>query len=175
MYIHGNNETDKMINVSKIANTSTLDDNSTAAGCNSYKPTVNFLGLFVLLIKWKRCDLKSCHFTATATLNVSAITTASLCLGVYWATKTIFIGAWIRRCVELQPQSGRVHRARGAGGRSRQQGSGALQAPPPDAPRTKDSSTPGSTQPCIPQAGAAIIGGTGGHVPPTFWLGGTQT
>jgi len=35
MYIHGNNETDKTINVSKIANTSTLDDNSTAAGCNS--------------------------------------------------------------------------------------------------------------------------------------------
>jgi len=34
MYIHGNNETDKTINVSKIANTSTLDDNSTAAGCN---------------------------------------------------------------------------------------------------------------------------------------------
>ena len=28
-------ETDKTINVSKIANTSTLDDNSTAAGCNS--------------------------------------------------------------------------------------------------------------------------------------------
>jgi len=35
MYIHSNNETDKTINVSKIANTSTLDDNSTAAGCNS--------------------------------------------------------------------------------------------------------------------------------------------
>jgi len=35
MYIHGNNETDKTINVSKIANASTLDDNSTAAGCNS--------------------------------------------------------------------------------------------------------------------------------------------
>ena len=35
MYIHGNNETDRTINVSKIANTSTLDDNSTAAGCNS--------------------------------------------------------------------------------------------------------------------------------------------
>jgi len=28
MYIHSNNETDKTINVSKIANTSTLDDNS---------------------------------------------------------------------------------------------------------------------------------------------------
>ena len=34
-YIHSNNDTDKTINVSKIANTSTLDDNnSTAAGCN---------------------------------------------------------------------------------------------------------------------------------------------
>jgi len=32
MYIHSNNETDKRINVSKIANTSTLGDNSTAAG-----------------------------------------------------------------------------------------------------------------------------------------------
>ena len=32
MYIHGNNETDKTINVSKIANTRTLHDNSTAAG-----------------------------------------------------------------------------------------------------------------------------------------------
>ena len=35
MHIHSNNETDKTINVSKIANSSTLDDNSTAAGCNS--------------------------------------------------------------------------------------------------------------------------------------------
>jgi len=35
MYIHSNNETGKRINVSKIANTSTLSDNSTAAGCNS--------------------------------------------------------------------------------------------------------------------------------------------
>ena len=35
MYIHGNNETDKTIIVSKIANASTMDDNSTAAGCNS--------------------------------------------------------------------------------------------------------------------------------------------
>ena len=35
MYIHSNNETDKTINVSKIANTSTLDDNSITAGCNS--------------------------------------------------------------------------------------------------------------------------------------------
>jgi len=35
MYIHSNNETDKTINVSKIANSSTLDYNSTAAGRNS--------------------------------------------------------------------------------------------------------------------------------------------
>ena len=35
MYIHSNNETDKRINVSKIANISTMGDNSTAAGCNS--------------------------------------------------------------------------------------------------------------------------------------------
>jgi len=40
MYIHSNNETVKRINVSKIANTSTLDDNSTAAGCNSKLITV---------------------------------------------------------------------------------------------------------------------------------------
>jgi len=36
MYIHRNNEIDKKINVSKIANNvSTMGDNSTAAGCNS--------------------------------------------------------------------------------------------------------------------------------------------
>jgi len=36
MYIHRNNEVDKRINVSKIANNiSTVGDNSTAAGCNS--------------------------------------------------------------------------------------------------------------------------------------------
>jgi len=36
MYIHSNNEIDKRINVSKIANSiSTMGDNSTAAGCNS--------------------------------------------------------------------------------------------------------------------------------------------
>jgi len=40
MYIHSNNETDKRINVSKIANTSTVGDNSTAAGCNSRLVTV---------------------------------------------------------------------------------------------------------------------------------------
>jgi len=41
MYIHSNNETDKRINVSKIANnTSTVGDNSTAAGCNSRLITV---------------------------------------------------------------------------------------------------------------------------------------
>jgi len=35
MYIHKNNEIDKRINVSKIANNiSTMGDNSTAAGCN---------------------------------------------------------------------------------------------------------------------------------------------
>ena len=37
MYIHTNNEIDKRINVSKIANNiSTMSDNSTTAGC----PTV---------------------------------------------------------------------------------------------------------------------------------------
>ena len=36
MYIHSNNEIDKRINVSKIANNiSTVGDNSTAAGCDS--------------------------------------------------------------------------------------------------------------------------------------------
>jgi len=34
------NETDKRTNVSKIANTSTLGDNSTAAGCNKRLITV---------------------------------------------------------------------------------------------------------------------------------------
>ena len=37
MYIHSNNEIDKRINISKIANNiSTMGDNSTTAGC----PTV---------------------------------------------------------------------------------------------------------------------------------------
>jgi len=45
MYIHNNNETVKRINVSKIANTSTLGDNSTAAGCNSRLITVLVLVL----------------------------------------------------------------------------------------------------------------------------------
>ena len=45
MYIHSNNKTDKTINVSKIANTSTLDDNSTAAGCNSRLMIIHILGL----------------------------------------------------------------------------------------------------------------------------------
>jgi len=40
MYTHSNNETVKRINVSKIANTSTLGDNSTAAGCDSRLITV---------------------------------------------------------------------------------------------------------------------------------------
>ena len=35
MYIHSSNETVKRINVSKIANTSTSADNSTATRCNS--------------------------------------------------------------------------------------------------------------------------------------------
>jgi len=36
MYMHSNNEIDKRINVSKIANdTNTQGDNSTAAGCDS--------------------------------------------------------------------------------------------------------------------------------------------
>jgi len=36
MYIHSNNEIDKRINVSKIANNiSTMGDNSIAAGCNT--------------------------------------------------------------------------------------------------------------------------------------------
>jgi len=45
MYIHGNNETDITINVSKIANTGTLDDNSTAAGRNSRLMIIHILGL----------------------------------------------------------------------------------------------------------------------------------
>jgi len=41
MYIHRNNEIDKKINVSKIAdNISTMGDNSTAAGCNRRLITV---------------------------------------------------------------------------------------------------------------------------------------
>jgi len=41
MYIHRNNEIDKMINVCKIANNiSTMGDNSTAAGSNSRLITV---------------------------------------------------------------------------------------------------------------------------------------
>jgi len=41
MYIHSNNEIDKRINVSKIANNiSTKGDNSTAAGCYSRLITV---------------------------------------------------------------------------------------------------------------------------------------
>jgi len=41
MYIHSNNEIDKWINVSKIANNiSTMGDNCTAAGCNSRLITV---------------------------------------------------------------------------------------------------------------------------------------
>jgi len=45
MYIHSNSKTDKRINVSKIANTSTLDDNSTAAVCNSRLMIIHILGL----------------------------------------------------------------------------------------------------------------------------------
>jgi len=41
IYIHRNNEIDKRINVSKIANNiSTMGDNSTAARCNSRLITV---------------------------------------------------------------------------------------------------------------------------------------
>ena len=40
MYTHSNNETVKRINVSKIANTSILNDNSTVAGCSSRLITV---------------------------------------------------------------------------------------------------------------------------------------
>jgi len=41
MQIHRNNEIDKRINVSKIANNiSTMGDNSTAVGCNSRLITV---------------------------------------------------------------------------------------------------------------------------------------
>ena len=40
MCIHRSNKTDKRINVSKIANTSTLGDDSTAAGCNHRLITV---------------------------------------------------------------------------------------------------------------------------------------
>ena len=36
MYVHGNNEIDKSLNLSKIANNiSTMGDNSTAAGCST--------------------------------------------------------------------------------------------------------------------------------------------
>ena len=45
MYMHSNNDTDKTINVSKIANTSTFDDNSTTAGCNSRLMIIHILGL----------------------------------------------------------------------------------------------------------------------------------
>ena len=41
MYIHSNNETVKSINVSNMANTSTLSDNSTAAGCNTHTHPFN--------------------------------------------------------------------------------------------------------------------------------------
>jgi len=41
MYVHWNNEIDKRINVSKIANNiSTMGDNSAAAGCSSRLITV---------------------------------------------------------------------------------------------------------------------------------------
>jgi len=40
VYIHSNSETDKRINVSKIANTCTMGNNSTAAGCNRRLITV---------------------------------------------------------------------------------------------------------------------------------------
>jgi len=40
MYIHSSNEKDKRINVSTIANISTVGDNSTAAGCDSRLITV---------------------------------------------------------------------------------------------------------------------------------------
>jgi len=40
IYIHSNNEIVKKINVSKIANTNTQGDNSTAAGCDSRLITV---------------------------------------------------------------------------------------------------------------------------------------
>ena len=39
MYIHSSNETDKRMNVSTIANISTVGDNSTAAGCNTHTRT----------------------------------------------------------------------------------------------------------------------------------------
>jgi len=46
MYIHSNNEIDKRINVSKIANRiSTVGDNSTAAGCNSIRLIRVLVGL----------------------------------------------------------------------------------------------------------------------------------
>ena len=40
IYIRSNNQTVKRINVSKIANTNTQGDNSTAAGCDSRLITV---------------------------------------------------------------------------------------------------------------------------------------
>jgi len=46
MYIHSSNETDKRMNVSTIANISTVGDNSTAAGCNTHTHTHPFNGPF---------------------------------------------------------------------------------------------------------------------------------
>ena len=84
-------------------------DQTTQFHCN--RPTVNFLRLFVLLIKWKHFDLKSCNFSATAKLNVLAITIAQLCLGVCWVTKkTIFIGALSYfQFVDVSNVHGRAH------------------------------------------------------------------
>jgi len=51
MYLHRNNEIDKRINVSKIANNiSTMGDSSTAAGCNSRLITVTYRFLFFLIL-----------------------------------------------------------------------------------------------------------------------------
>ena len=49
MYIHSNNEIDKRINISKIANNiSTMGDDSTAVGCNNRLITV----LVVVNLLW---------------------------------------------------------------------------------------------------------------------------
>ena len=56
MYIHSNNEIDKRINVSKIANNiSTLGDNSTAAGCTSRLITVLQFVIVVYYAAWFVC------------------------------------------------------------------------------------------------------------------------
>ena len=66
MYIHSNNEIDKRINVSKIANDiSTLGDNSTAAGCKNRLITVfvaGFLAEFSIKINAGEPKIRLIYF-----------------------------------------------------------------------------------------------------------------